>query len=398
MPHYLLPKKHKVSSQKNLIAIYASILLLIFHSFLVTYVNSSYIEQFIGTKSIGMLFTVGSALTVLIFLFVSHVLRSVGNYRATLGFLALNFLAVLGMAFADSMRTAVPLLIIHLTLIPLIIFNLDVFLEENIGNKEGTTGSTRGLMLALSGLVGALTPLLTGFLISDQSSFSHAYIASAISVIPIFILVLIVFKNFKDPKYTEIKFFQAIRSFWVKKDIRNVFMAQFLLQIFFFFMVVYAPLYLATEIGFDWWYIGLILFGGQLAYVFFEYPIGIISDKFIGEKEMMAAGFLIIALGSASISFVVEANVWLWILIMFTVRVGASLAEVTTEGYFFKQTKSSDAQIISFFRVTRPLAYLVGALFGSLVLLYLPFDLIFVALGLIMLPGAILATLIKDTK
>jgi len=398
MFHLFTRRTQSIPSRKNLFAIYASILILIFHAFLVAYVNSSYIEQFVGTKAVGMIFTVGSALTVLIFLFVSNVLKSVGNYYATLGFLALNFFVVLGMGFAESMRTAVPLLVLHLTLIPLIIFNLDVFLEENIGNNEGTTGSTRGLMLSLSSLVGALTPLLTGFLLIDQSNFSHVYFVSALSVVPIFLIVLFAFRNFKDPKYVEIKFFQAIRSFLLKKSIRYILICHFLLQLFFFFMIVYAPLYLATSIGFDWWYIGLILFGGQLAYVFLDYPIGLIADLYIGEKEMLAVGFLILAIGSASIAFVAEANLWLWIFVMFAVRVGASLAETTTESYFFKQTKSSDAQIISFFRVTRPLAYLAGALFGSLVLLYLPFNLIFVALGLVMLSGAVLATLIIDSK
>jgi MFS family permease len=398
MPTRLVAKVLRVKSRHHLIAIYAATLLLIFHSFLVAYINSSYIDQFVDDKAVGMIFTVGSALTVIIFLFVSHVLKKVGNYYATLSFLALNFLAVLGMAFADSLRTAVPLLIIHLTLIPLIIFNLDVFLEEHIGNKEGTTGTKRGLVLALSSLVGACTPLFTGFLLFEQDGFSHAYLASAVLVIPIFFLVLVAFKNFEDPKYAEIKFFQALRSFWIKKNIRNALLSHFLLQIFFFFMVVYAPLYLATKIGLDWWSIGLILFGGQLAYVFFEYPIGLISDLYIGEKEMMAVGFLMLAASSAIIAFVSVPVIWLWILVMFTTRIGAALVEVTTESYFFKQTKSSDAQIISFFRVTRPLAYVFGALFGSLVLLYLPFNLIFVALGLAMLPGAILATLLKDTK
>ncbi len=398
MSRALVSKPPKISSRKSLFAIYAATLLLILHSYLVAYINSSYIEQFVGTKAVGMIFTIGSLLTVIIFLFVSHVLKKVGNYKATLIFLGINFLAVIGMAFADSLRTAVPLLIIHLTLIPLVIFNLDVFLEENIGNKESTTGSKRGLILALSSLVSACSPLFTGFLLLDQTNFSHAYLASSLVVIPIFILVALAFRNFKDPKYVEIKFFQAIRSFWVRQNIRNVLIAHFLLQVFFFFMIVYVPLYLAIEIELDWWAIGLILFGGQLAYVFFDYPIGIIGDKFIGEKEMMAAGFLILASTSALIAYVEEPIVLLWILVMFTTRIGASLVEVTTESYFFKQTKSSDAQIISFFRVTRPLAYVVGALFGSLVLLYLPFNLIFVALGLFLLPGAILATQLKDTK
>ena len=83
---------------------------------------------------------------------------------------------------------------------------------------------------------------------------------------------------------------------------------------------------------------------------------------------------------------------------MFTTRVGASFVEVTTESYFFKQTKSSDAQIISFFRITRPLAYVLGALLASLSLLYLPFNLLFVVVASLMIPAMFFTINIEDTK
>lgn len=83
---------------------------------------------------------------------------------------------------------------------------------------------------------------------------------------------------------------------------------------------------------------------------------------------------------------------------MFVTRVGASLVEVTTESYFFKHTRSSDAQIISFFRITRPLSYILGAVVASLSLLYLPFGLMFVTLGLLMVLGIVCAFALPDTK
>ena len=140
------------------------------------------------------------------------------------------------------------------------------------------------------------------------------------------------------------------------------------------------------------------MFFAQMAYVIFEYPIGIIADKYIGEKEMMGFGFLIIAISMSWMSFVTIPSVLTWSIIMFTTRVGASFVEVTTESYFFKQTKSSDAQIISFFRITRPLAYVLGALLASLSLLYLPFNLLFVVVASLMIPAMFFTINIEDTK
>jgi hypothetical protein len=54
--------------------------------------------------------------------------------------------------------------------------------------------------------------------------------------------------------------------------------------------------------------------------------------------------------------------------------------------------------VIGFFRISRPLAILFGALLGSAALFLLPFQFIFAALGFLLLSGIIFATLIEDTR
>ena len=83
---------------------------------------------------------------------------------------------------------------------------------------------------------------------------------------------------------------------------------------------------------------------------------------------------------------------------MFLTRAGAAMVESTTESYFFKHTDGGDAHAIGMFRLLRPLATVIGALLGSAALLYLPFNLIFVVLGLVMVPGIFFTIALKDTK
>jgi predicted MFS family arabinose efflux permease len=303
------------------------------------------------------------------------------------------------MSQATILEVAVPLFIVHLITVPLIIFNLDVFMEERIGDDESGTGSSRGLVLTLASLVGALSPLISGLLVDTaDADFTNAYVVSALTLIPVLIVLLVYFRTFSDPKYGEIDVFSAIHSFWININIRSVFIAHFLLQMFFMMMVVYTPLYLTGSIGLNWEEFGIVMFFAQLAYVIFEYPIGIIADRYIGEKEMMAVGFLIIIISTAWMSFITISSVLVWSIIMFTTRVGAALVEVTTESYFFKQTKSSDAQIISFFRITRPLSYVLGAVIASLALLYLPFNLLFIVFAMLMVPAMFCTLYIEDSK
>jgi predicted MFS family arabinose efflux permease len=303
------------------------------------------------------------------------------------------------MAFSENLRDAIPLFLIHLVSVPLIYFNVDVFMEERIGNNENSTGSHRGLLLTLISLVGAISPFVSSLLISDSiNNFTNAYLLSAATLVPILILLIFFFKDFSDPEYNEIDTFSAIRGFWRNLNIRYVFLSHFVLQIFFMSMVIYTPLYLTETIKLSWKEFGIIMFFGQMAYVILEYPIGIIADKYIGEKEMMGFGFLIIAISTSWMSFVNLPSILLWSIIMFVTRIGASFVEVTTESYFFKQTKSSDAQIISFFRITRPLAYVLGTLVASLSLLYLPFNLLFVVIASLMIPAMFFTLNIEDSK
>lgn len=385
--------------KRRLLPIYATILLLIFHGFLVAYINSSFLEQFISAPAVGTIYTVGNAVSILTFLFISRVLRKVGNFKLTLALLVMDFFAVLGMAYTTELRVAIPLFLVHLISIPILIFNLDVFMEEQIGNNETSTGSKRGLLLMLSSIIGATSPLVSSLLVDGSvTTFTYPYLLSAFTLIPIAIILLFFFRDFSDPEYSEIDIFSAIRTFWKNQNIRYVFLAHFTLQMFFMLSVVYAPIYLVQEVGLTWAEFGFVMFFGQLAYVIFEYPIGLVADKYIGEKEMMGFGFLILAISISWVSFVTVASVFVWSVIMFVTRIGASLVEVTTESYFFKQTKSNDAQIISFFRITRPLSYVVGAMLGSLALLYLPFNLIFVVFASLMIPAMFYTVNIKDSK
>jgi len=161
-------------------------------------------------------------------------------------------------------------------------------------------------------------------------------------------------------------------------------------------MIIYVPLYLAIDIGFDWDVIGSILAAGLLAFVIWEYPIGVVVDKYNSERTLMAVGFLILILTTAAISFLAAASIFVWMIVMFLSRTGASLVEVTTESYFFKQIKGSDASTISFFRLTRPLAMIFGSLLGSVSLLYLPFSLIFIVLSIALIPALYLTQYIGD--
>lgn len=367
-----------------------------FHTLLTVYNSSTYMKQFIDPDKVGLLYALGSALSILLFLSLSSLLSRFGNTTVTLLFSFISIIALVFLGFG-----ALPLIaFVALQAInPLLYLNIDIYSENTIGSNEGETGSKRGLTLSLMAIASVCAPLTMSYIVGgDDTNLAQVYfMAAGIGAIFMFI-VLLKFRRFNDPHYPKVRLRDVWQGFCNNHNLRGVISAHFLLQFFFAWMVIYFPLYLATVLNLSWTQIGLVIAAGLVAYVVCEYPIGILADRYFGEKEMMAVGFVILALASASISLLAGAALIAWMLVMFISRVGASLVEVTTESYFFKQVGSKDAQLISLFRLTRPLANLCGALAGTVALVYLPFSYMFVVLGLLMLPGALLATTIVDSR
>ena len=280
---------------------------------------------------------------------------------------------------------------------PQIYFNIDIFLETLIGNEEGTTGSKRGLILALMSLA-SFFHLAMGYIIGDSNNLGGVYYVGAIIGLVFIAIVLARFRQFYDPTYNLIKIKSLFSGVFANININTVLTTQFLLQFFYTWAIIYFPLYLATTIGFSWETIGQIIAVGLFAFVIFEYPIGIIADRHIGEKRNDGSWLCGFSFMRRLNDFFVGATIISWMVLMFISRFGASLVEVTTESYFFKQVTGNDTNLISLFRLMRPLANLLGAIMGSISLIFLPINYIFIVLALVMVSGAFITQRLTDTK
>lgn len=378
--------------------IYPLSIIFAFHTILVAYVQSTYMEQFVSPAGVGALFSIGSALAVIAFLFFTHALRITGNVLLTLILALIDIISLVVLGFADTAAVAITAFVLFLVVNPLIYLNIDIFSETIIGKDESSTGSKRGLALTLMSVAAVAAPIVMAVILEGSDDLSPVYFASAgfFSLFVIFILAQL--RDFKDPNYEQLKVRTTIAELWRESDIRNVMLSHFTLQLFFTWSSIYIPLYLFTEIGLQWDAIGYVMAVALMAYVIFEWPIGIIADRWIGEKEIMALGFLLLAISVAYISFLDTTAILPWMVLMFITRIGAAMTESTTESYFFKHAQGDDAHAIGLFRLLRPLATIAGALLGSAALLYLPFNLIFVVLGIAMVPGIFFTVALRDTK
>ena len=100
---------------------------------------------------------------------------------------------------------------------------------------------------------------------------------------------------------------------------------------------------------------------------------------------MMSIGFLILGVSTISLAFLHGDSFAAWALALFVTRIGAAVAEVMIEAYFFKKVTAENADLLSSFRITRYIAYIIAPAITAIGLFYTTRANIFIILGLIVL-------------
>lgn len=381
---------------RTLVSLYIANLFVSAHFFLIIYINSSTLKEFLSDTEIGIFYALGSILSVIFFISATKLLNLFGGLRYFIILIFLEFIAVTGLTITNDELSTIFFLLLHLAAIPMLSFTLDVFFE-NIATNEKETGELRGIYLTLASTMLVIAPSVVGF-IMQKGTFHHIYLLSAILLIPLFILSLIKFRAIpiKPPQNTHLLI--SLRNLWKISDLRFGVLAHFVLQFFYAWMVIYLPIYLTQIIGFTWTELGALFTIMLLPFLLFEIPVGYLADKVMGEKELMIGGFSLMAISAALILIPKEPTFIIWAGLLFMSRVGASVAEITTESYFFKHTHGENADFISIFRMTRPLSYLIAPVVATISLSYLGLGQAFWVLAIGTMGGGLFALYITDTK
>lgn len=383
----------KIKNIREFILILVSVLLVSFHYFFVYFINSTYLKGVLNEKTVGYVYTAGAILNLILFLTAPKFLEKRGNFRLTVLLTIAEMLSLIGLAFVSTPLLIILFFIIHQAVVPLLLYCLDIFLENY--SVVDDIGSIRGMQLTMLNLPPLITPLISG-LILTKPDYWKIYLISATFLVPFLFIIVNYFRHFKDPMYPSLSSKEAFITFYNNKNIFDVFVDHFLLNLFYGWMVIYMPIYLHDHIGFDWSEIGLMFSIMLLPFVFFQIPIGRIEDKYHDEKQVLVLGFSIMAVATALIPFIQDENFVLWAALLFVTRIGASLVEVSSDSYFFRHVHVANAGFISFYRMTRSLPYLIVPAIVGLTLLFFDIQYIFFVLGAIMLLGVRYAMMLRN--
>lgn len=376
--------------------IFLSGVFLSFHYALVAYINSSFLASFFSDTQISTLYVLGALTEIIILLNISKIINKISNYRLTLYVIVLEFISMLGLISTTNPFLLAIYFISQMVCIPILGFNLDLFLDK-FSTDESKTGEVRGMYLSLGNITWIIAPALVALFLFD-SQYWRIYTLALVFLVPLYFYIRNYFKNSSNFQLPDLKTKESIKEYMDDKNLYNILLAQFTLQFFYAFMVVYTPLYLHNNIGFAWQETGLIFTIMLLPFVLFELPVGDLADRKYGEKEFLTLGLVIMGLFTMLISFITVKSFWLWAIVLFMTRVGASLVEVTTDSYFFKKINRQKMELISLYRMNRPLSYIITPILVVIAMQFVPFQYLFLLIGTVVIIGTRFAIKLEDTK
>lgn len=363
--------------------VYLANLFLGFHYYLIIYINSNFLSEYLSDGKLNILYTIGAILSVSLLFVIPRVLNKL-NAKFVLLFIAfVEFLTILSLSIFKSTTPIVVSFIIYQAIGILILYCLDLFLESQL-KDEKNTGRARALFLTALNITILISLIVVSFV--AENSLRIMYLLSAISLIPMALIVIYKFDtHIHKNKVFKIK--DIINFLKEDKDAFRILVVNFLLQLFYAIMVIYLPLLLIKTAGFDWGTVGKMLAIMILPFLIFEIPLGKIYDKKTGEKEGIIFGIILISISTFILGLLGENSFWIWATVLFSTRIGASFIEMGSESYFFKKVSDRHSGIISLFRATSPLSFIISPFIAIPALYFTNYSGLFIVLSLITLSG-----------
>lgn len=361
---------------------------------LTSYIQSSYLSQLFGEKNVGWIFIFAYVLTLLAVTHFTNLINKLKIFRASLlVFCGLTFCLFI-LAFVNNPMAVLAFFLLYVILLNLSWITLDIYVEYF--SRDNITGRVRGLYWTGVNLAWLISPITSGWILK---TFDYQFLF----LISGFLALLVCLGFFRFNKlsfdhFTSLNLPLALKKIVKDPPLKAIFAIAFLLQCFYCIMVVYLPIYLHQYIGFNWQQIGVIFTVMLLNFVLWTYPAGWLADKYLGEKEMLTVGLLVMGLATLSCGLISTANFGIWLITIFLTRVGASLVDILKDSYFFKHVDAQDAQVINLFRNTTSLAYIFTPLLAAVVIGFFGYQWLFIISGLLIFSGLYFSLTLKDTR
>lgn len=386
---------HKEHFNKNKVRLigFLSFILGFLDAFLI-YILSAYFSLATGSDNVGVFYFVAYSGLLLSLFYLQPLIRHIGKARALYLMLGISILAGAFLTRIPITWLGIFIVLIFMIAKQLIWVVLDILLESF--SKDRISGRIRGFYLTVMNAGLLLAPFLSTMTLT-RFHYEGVFFVLILGYVLVFLVALVGFRNDNAVFQGKIKLRQTFVKMAREKNLFHIYHISFAMDFFYAMMIVYTPLYLRS-LDFSWNEIGIIFTIMLLPFVFLQYPIGVLADKRLGEKEMLVASIVTVAVSTYALGFLGKQTLLVWAVALFLTRIGIAGIELLRDSYFYKQIDGDSVDTIAFFRTATPVANILGALFSSILLLFFPLKSIFFLTTLILFLSLLSALALKDTR
>ncbi|MBU2562190.1 MAG: MFS transporter [Nanoarchaeota archaeon] len=360
---------------------------------LVSTIWALYIDSFVHSEVIVGL--ISAALTLVAFfsyfLFVPLIEK---NSKSKIFSYSLLSFAIAYILFAITSKFYIFLILAFLTTI-IYTFKVTSFgIIVRDKSKRSTLSRNEGIIYTAMNIAWVIGPLIAGF-IANKYGISHVFLLSSI-----FIFIALLFFSVSGIKDSNINkkvdgnLLKNFYDFFKDKQRTLSYLISGGVNLWWSFIYLFMPLHIIRSGLNDLW-VGYFLFGIAVPLILGEYKFSKLTLT-LGHKKIFKIGYFLVAIISFICFFIQDIYILLGLLIF--ASVGMAMVEPTTEAYFFKilKKKSDENRFYGPYNTTIDFSSFIGRISGAILLIFLPFNYLFLLYGFFMLIMVLLSYKIKN--
>ena len=357
------------------------------------YVLSSYFSDIVRNSNVGIFYLLGYGGVLWMLFYLQPLIRFLGKARTLYLSLAVSIVASALLAAASNPWVMVGTALLLMVSTNITWVSLDVLLESF--SQDQVSGSIRGLYLTVMNAGLLIAPFLS-LRTLEKWNYEGIFLVLVVGYALVFIVALLSFRTDNRVFQERLRMSFTIRKMLHERNLLRIYHISFAMEFFYSLMIIYTPLHL-RNLGFSWNEIGIMFTIMLIPFVLLQYPLGILADRYFGEKEMLIGSLAIACAATFSLSFLPAGSMAAWGMALFMTRVGIAGIEILRDSYFYKQIDGDSLDIIAFFRTARPLANIVAAILSTLMLLLFPVVSVFFIVAFILFLALLETCFLKDT-
>ena len=274
-----------------------------YNFYLVAFIFSTFIASYVGITNSGLVAGGASAAAFVALAIMPTIFRRVGTAVVLAGLGAVQVFVLILLAVARAPVVIIVLSILMSCIAYSLFLGLDILLEAMTAD-EGETGGVRGTFLTITNLSALIATLTLSVILTDDNYYL-VFLSAAALLVPFIVIAATGLPRISSVAPAgRTPASETIRAFFATPySLKPIMGVHLLLQLYYSWSIFYIPLYLHLNAGLSWHVVAIIMAVSIIPYLIIELPLGWIADKFIGEREILIVGTILLGIGTLALAW-----------------------------------------------------------------------------------------------